>query len=66
MPAPLAARMVSSMSLTRAASSASKLVTGLATCRSSGFPIFSTRCTAIAGGSLRRAAPERRPGRGHR
>src|SRR6202140_4795135 len=49
MPAPLKARMVSSMSVTSAASSASKRVTGPATSRSNGSPIFSTRRTAIAG-----------------
>src|ERR1700726_2448138 len=47
MPAPFSARMVSSMSVMRAASSASKRVTGAATARSSGSPIFSTARTAI-------------------
>ena len=47
MPAPLKARMVSSMSATKAASCASKRATGCATARSSGSPIFSTGRTAM-------------------
>src|SRR5207249_9512002 len=56
MPAPLKARVVSPMSVTSAASCASKRVTTSATSRSNGSPIFSTRRTAI-GGRLASAGP---------